>query len=225
MKTQETINFLEKKNKILFLTTSNRWEEYKETPKSTELAKFIAKKVGKKVKIIDVSKLKIYHCEGNVSNKKGNQCGVKSATLKDKKKNPSGNHRCWASINNPDDELWKITKELFKSDTVLFFGSVRWGCPNAFYQKLIERLTFIENRHSTLKDENVLKGKDAGVILIGQNWNGSNVLKTEKKVLKFFGFNTPKELSWNWQYTKNEKDERQESYKKAYEKFKKNLLF
>src|SRR3989338_4120951 len=120
----ETVNYLKNKNKILFLTTSNRWvgelsgfqdkdsliseraesEEKGELPKSSLLAKKIAEKVGlNKVKIIDVTKLKIYVCEGNVSGLKGNSCGVKDAVLKDKEKNPSGCHRCWASINNPDD--------------------------------------------------------------------------------------------------------------------------
>ncbi|NCN86447.1 flavodoxin family protein [archaeon] len=223
MKINATINYLKKKKKILFLTTSNRWEKGREKPKSTELALLLAKKLGKKVRVIDVSKIKIYPCEGNVSSKKGNYCGVKGALLKDKRKNPSQNHRCWASINNKDDELWKITKKLFDSDVILFFGSVRWGNMDSIYQRLIERLTFIENRHSTLKGENILKGKEVGVIAIGHNWNGENVIKTQKKVLKFFGFDTPKELSWNWQYTENENDESQENYKKAYLKFEKEL--
>jgi hypothetical protein len=44
--------------------------------------------------------------------------GLKKLYLKDKEKNPSGYHRCWASIHNEDDELWKISKELFESDCV-----------------------------------------------------------------------------------------------------------
>lgn len=124
-KFNETINHLKNKRKILFLTTSNRFSKDKEIPKSTILALEMKKILGNKVKIIDVTRLKIYPCEGNVSSKKGNFCGVKSASLKNKRKNPSGFHRCWASINNKEDELWKITKELFLSDAIIFFGSVR----------------------------------------------------------------------------------------------------
>ena len=113
----KTIKFLENKNKILFLTTSNRggWavKELKEQPKSTLLAKAIQDYLGKsKCEIIEVPDLKIYSCEANVSHMKGNECGLKKASLKDKDKNPTGHHRCWRNINNPDDELWKISKKL-----------------------------------------------------------------------------------------------------------------
>jgi hypothetical protein len=53
--------------KILFLTTSNRWEGEKSIPKSSMIAHELAKKL-KSVEIINVSKLKIFPCEGNVSN-------------------------------------------------------------------------------------------------------------------------------------------------------------
>jgi hypothetical protein len=224
-KLNKTISFLKNKKKVLLLTTSNRWSGLKEKPKSNLLAEKIHKSLGKKSILIDVSKLKIYVCEGNVSGKTGNSCGSRGAVLKDKTKNPSGCHRCWASINNKDDELWKISKEIFESDAVVFFGSVRWGQTNSIYQKLIERLTWIENRQSTLGEENLLENADAGFICIGQNWNGKNVVKTQKKVLSFFGFKTPKELFWNWQYTKNSSDESQKSYKNSFYKFNEDFEF
>lgn len=223
---QNTINFLSGKKRILLLATSNRYElpnEPLDVPKSTQLAEVIQKSLGSKVTLLDVSKLKIHHCEGNVSRADGNSCGVKAAVLKDKKKDPSGYHRCWASINNSDDELWKITKELFECDAVVFFASVRWGQANAFYQTLIERLTWIENRHTTLQEDNVVKNIAAGFICIGQNWNGETVVDTQKKVHEFFGFQTPEELYWNWQYTKDSEDESQESYKKSAAEFKKDF--
>lgn len=216
---EKTIDYLKKKKKILFLTTSNRWSGSKDEPKSALLAKEIASKLNNKVTIIDVAKLAIYVCEGNVSKRKYNDCGEKFALLKDEEKNPSQCHRCWASLNNPDDELWRISKELFQSDCVVFFGSIRWGQMNSIYQKLIERLTWIENRHSTFGESNLLKNIDAGLICIGHNWNGKNVIKIQKKVLNFFGFKTPKELFWNWQYTNDANEESQESYKKAFPKF------
>lgn len=220
----ETVKFLEKKERILFLTTSNRGEwaikELNEEPKSTILAKSIANYLGnKKCKVIEVPKLKIYPCEGNVSHVDGNSCGVKKSAIKDKEKNPTGHHRCWRNINNPDDELWKISKELFESDAVVFFGSVRWGQMNGFYQHLIERLTWLENRHSTLGESNIIKDISCGIIATGQNFNGSNVIELQKEVLKFFGFDVKDVLCWNWQYVTNVKDETQSSYKKSAGKF------
>ena len=218
---QKTLDYLSNKDKILFITTSNRWKGDDEIPKSSRLALWLKEELGDKVTILDATKLKIYNCEGNVSTNEGDKCGLKDSVLKDKDKNPSGYHRCWASLNSKDDELWKISKELFDSEVVMFFVSVRWGQTNAYYQKLIERLNWIENRHTTLGENNVVKDIDAGIILIGQNWNGENVLKTQKEVYKYFGFNVPKELSWNWQYTSNSNDESKRSYKLAPKEFEK----
>lgn len=223
---EKTIKFLDNKNKVLFLTTSNRsGRNADDIPKSTQLAYHIQELVGmKKVEIIEVPKLQIYICEGNVSSSNGNGCGKKEAALKDKDKNPSGFHRCWCSFNHKDDELWKISKPLFESDCVVFFGSVRWGQANSVYQKLIERLCWIENRHTTLKESNIVKNISAGIILTGQNWNGANVIDTQKQVLKFYGFDVPNEISWNWQYTNNANDESKESYKKAVTEFQEELI-
>lgn len=220
----KSVKFLEGKKKVLFITTSNRGEwamkELKEEPKSTKLAKAIQSYLGKsKCVLFETIKLQIHHCEGNVSHFEGNSCGVKKSVLKDKEKNPSGQHRCWRSINNPDDELWKITKELFESDAVVFFGSIRWGQMNAQYQNLIERLTWLENRHTSLGESNILKDISCGVIAIGQNWNGKEVINTQKQVLSFFGFDVKDELCWNWQYTDNSKDESQKSYKNSGKSF------
>lgn len=220
-KINKIIEHLKGKEKVLFLTTSNRWEGDKEKPKSTLLAEFIKSKVGDKVELIDVSKLNIYCCEGNVSKSDGNNCGVKDAVLKDKEKNPTGNHRCWASINNKDDELWKVSKPLFESDCIMFFISVRWGQTNSIYQKLIERLDWLENRHTTLKEDNIIADKEVGIIAIGQNWNGETVINTQKQVLNFYGFKVVDDLCFNWQYTKDAKDESEKSYKEAPKAFEK----
>jgi len=214
---------LKGKEKILFLTTSNRWEGDKEIPKSTQLAQHIKQEIGNNVEIIDVSKLNIFCCEGNVSRLDGNNCGVKGAVLKDKEKNPTGNHRCWASINNKTDELWKVSKPLFEAGAVVFFVSVRWGQANSVYQRLIERLDWIENRHTTLGESNLLKGKLSGIVAVGQNWNGVNVIDTQKQVLKFYGFEVPDTLCFNWQYTDDSNDEDPESYKKAPKAFEKSF--
>ena len=220
----KTVEFLEKKKKILFITTSNRGEwamkELKEEPKSTKLAKAIQSYLGKsKCTLFETIKLQIHHCEANISHFDGNSCGVKKSALKDKDKNPTGNHRCWRSINNPDDELWKITKVMFECDAVVFFGSIRWGQMNAQYQNLIERLSWLENRHTTLGETNILKDISCGLIATGQNWRGKEVIDIQKQVLSFFGFEIKDELSWNWQFTENVKDETQKSYNQSGKKF------
>lgn len=219
---QKTIDVLKKKKKVLLLSCSNRynWDDNAiDVPKSKMIAMYLHSQLTNNSVLIDVPELNIFPCEGNVSRKDGNSCGVLKAALKDKDKNPSGHHRCWASYNNPKDELWKISKELFESDAVIFFSSIRWGQTNMYYQNLIERLTWIENRHTTLGESNLIKDVQSGFICVGQNWNGEVVSETQKDVHKFYGFKPNNDLYWNWQYTKNVNDETQKSYKASHKKF------
>lgn len=208
-------NYLKKQKnkKILFLTTSNRWEGDNELPKSSIIADELIKKLGSdNVQLINVAKLKIYPCEGNVSTKRGNTCGLKEAKLDDKEKNPTGHIRCWASLNNKSDEMYKVANAIFDADIVIFFGSIRWGKMNSIYGELVERLTWLDNRHTTLGESNLLKDKEVGVIATGHNWNGEEAVKLEKQVLGFFGFKTPDVLSFNWQWTKDKNDESKKGY-------------
>lgn len=225
-KLKRLYNYLKKNNKkkILFLTTSNRWSGDKELPKSSIIADELVKKLGTGT-IINVSKLKIFPCEGNVSTKRGNTCGLKEAMLKDKDKNPNGNIRCWAAVNNKSDELYKVANAIFEADIIIFFGSVRWGKMNSIYAELIERLTWLENRHATLGESNLLKDKECGIVAVGHNWNGENVIKLEKEVFKFFGFKTPEQLSFNWQWTNNKTDESKQSYLESFGDFLKEFNF
>lgn len=221
-KLKKMILELDKLEKVLLLPCSNRynWDPNKiDIPKSTILAMIINDYLGDKSVLIDVPELKIYPCEGNVSRAEGNSCGLKKSLLKSDEKNPSGFHRCWASLNEKDDELWKITKELFDSNAVIFFSSIRWGQANQFYQKLIERLTWIENRHATLGESNVVENIQSGFVCVGQNWKGIDVVDTQKKVHTFYGFKPNDNFYWNWQYTSKMSDETQESYKKSFGAF------
>ena len=203
----------DKKKKILFLTTSNRWEGDKELPKSSMIAHELVKKLGSdNVELINVAKLKIFPCEGNVSTKRGNTCGLKEAMLKNKSKNPTGNIRCWAALNNESDEMYKVANAIFEADIIIFFGSIRWGKMNSIYTELIERLTWLENRHNTLGESNLLKNKECGIVAIGHNWNGENAVKLERDVFRFFGFKTPEVLSFNWQWTNDANDETKKGY-------------
>jgi multimeric flavodoxin WrbA len=223
-KLKRLYNYLKKQEgkKIVFLTTSNRWEGEKELPKSSIIADELKKRLDN-VDIINVSKLKIFPCEGNVSTHKGNTCGVKDALLKTN--DPNKFIRCWASVNNKSDELHKVANAIYDADIVIFFGSIRWGKMNAIYSQLIERLTWLENRHATLGESNLLKDKECGVVAVGHNWNGEEAVKLEKEVLGFFGFKTPTQLSFNWQFTKDKFDETKKGYKDEYSTFLKEFNF
>jgi hypothetical protein len=218
---KNTIKELEKYKKVLLLTCSNRGEEVSKTqlPKSSILARVIHNNLGNST-IIDVTKLKIYPCEGNVSRMDGNVCGIKEALLDDPEKNPSGYHRCWASVHNPDDELWKVSKELFESDCVVFFASVRWGAANMFYQKLIERLNWINNRFIPYGEENIIKDISSGFIIIGQHKYGDDIAELQYNNHEYYGFNVNKELYWNWNAEDIEfDDETLQGYLDSYPEF------
>jgi multimeric flavodoxin WrbA len=218
---KNTIKELEKYKKVLLLTCSNRGEEVSKTqlPKSSILARVIHNNLDNST-IIDVTKLKIYPCEGNVSRMDGNVCGIKEALLDDPEKNPSGYHRCWASVHNPDDELWKVSKELFESDCVVFFASVRWGAANMFYQKLIERLNWINNRFIPYGEENIIKNISSGFIIVGQHQYGDDITELQYNNHEYYGFEVNKELYWNWSAEDIEyDDETLQGYLDSYPEF------
>jgi multimeric flavodoxin WrbA len=211
--------------KVTFVTTSSRSEYIEkmgESPKSSQLARSIAeslKRRGVEVEVIDGAKLNIHNCLGCVSEQHGNHCGAIEAKLKDDDKNPNGLLRCWASHDYKDDELWKISKSIYESQAVIFFGSQRWGSVNATYQKIIERLDWMENMHTTLGEPNSIKKIQAGLVVIGQNWRVKESLELQKSVLEFFGFDIKEDLFIGWQYTRDKFDENNNSYLNAKETF------
>lgn len=211
--------------KVTFITTSSRSpyvEKFGESPKSSQLARSLAEKLKQrdiKVEIIDAAKLNIHNCLGCVSELHGNNCGVKESAVKDDVKNPHGHLRCWASHDFEDDELYKIANAIYDSQAVVFFGSQRWGSVNAIYQKVIERLDWMENMHSTLGEKSTIDNIMAGLIVIGQNWQVDQSLTTQKKVLEFFGFQVPEELFMGWQYTRDANEESPASYRDAVDTF------
>jgi multimeric flavodoxin WrbA len=219
------LSTLAAEKRVLFVTTSNRGEYISskgEKPKSTRLAEHFSdllKEKGVEVVTLDAAKLKIHNCLGCVSELKGNMCGSPKAKLKDEKKNPHGHLKCWASVDYKDDELWKIANEIYESDAIIFFASNRWGNPNAIYQKLIERLDWIESSYTTYNGPNTIKNKKAGMILLGQNWRVQESLEVQQQVLEFFGFQTPEELFMGWQFTRDVMDEEQKSYQEAQNTF------
>lgn len=219
------IKHLEAKNDILLLTTSTRYRAHAwDVPKTTQLALRIRdhlKQASKRVTLLDVANLVIHECEGNISGGRGNNCGLPEAKLRDRRKNPTGEHRCWASINNKDDQLYKVSRALFRSQAVVFFVSVRWGQTNSVYQRLFERLSWIENRVTSLGEAPIpqLKKLEAGIVLFGHNWHDQQVLSTQKQNFTWFGWKTPAALSFQWQYTNDAEDESPESYFGAIQEF------
>lgn len=215
------LSMLAEGKRVLFITTSNRGQYISskgEKPKSTRLAEHFSdllKEKGVEVVLMDAAKLKIHNCLGCVSELKGNMCGSPDSKLKDKEKNPHGHLKCWASMDFKDDEIWKIANEIYTCDAVIFFTSNRWGNPNAIYQKLIERLDWIESSHSTYEGPNTIKGMKAGMVLLGQNWRVQESLEVQQQVLNFFGWETPNELFMGWQFTRDTDDEEQKSYQEA----------
>ena len=211
--------------KVTFITTSSRSpyvEKFGESPKSSQLARSLAEKLKQrdiKVEVIDAAKLNIHNCLGCVSELHGNNCGAKESAIKDDVKNPHGHLRCWASHDFEDDELYKIANAIYDSQAVVFFGSQRWGSVNAIYQKVIERLDWMENMHSTLGEKSTIDNIMAGLVVIGQNWQVDQSLTTQKKVLEFFGFQVPDELFMGWQYTRDSNEESPESYRDAVDTF------
>jgi multimeric flavodoxin WrbA len=206
-----------KGKKVLLITTSNRWSGSDDVPKSSRLAEEMSRKLYDDSRdvamatVMDITKMHIYNCEGNVSDAKGNNCGVKGSSIDHD--NPTGNIRCWASFNHKDDELHKVANAIFEHDAVIFFISTRWGQANAFYQKLIERLNWIENRHTTLEGDNIVAGKIAGCVVLGHNWNSESILENQMQVYRWYGFEVPRECSFSWQWTSDVTDETAEGYK------------
>lgn len=219
------IQHLESRKRVLLLTTSTRYTRHTwDIAKTTQLARWIRarlKREGKHVTLLDVAQLKIHVCEGNISGGRGNNCGVLEARLRDSGKNPTGQHRCRASLNNRDDQLHKFSRELFRAQAVVFFVSVRWGQTNSVYQRLFERLSWIENRVTSLGEEPIpqLQKLEAGIVLFGHNWNDEQVLKTQIQNFSWFGWKTPAALSFFLQYSADAEKESLESYRGAVAEF------
>jgi hypothetical protein len=106
----------------------------------------------------------------------------------------------------------------------MFFASVRWGQANMYYQKLIERLNWINNRFVPLGEDNVIKDITSGFIIIGQHENADSICKLQYGMHDYYGFKPNEELYWYWM-AENIKydDETLKGYLESYPKFFKNF--
>ena len=121
--------------------------------------------------------------------------------------------------------MWKISRELFESDCVVFFASVRWGAANMFYQKLIERLNWINNRYIPYGEKNIIKDISSGFIIVGQHQYGDDITKLQLNNHEYYGFKINDKLYWNWSAENIEYDDETlqgyiESYPEFFEDFK-----
>ena len=81
----------------------------------------------------------------------------------------------------------------YSNQVVVFFVSVRWGQTNSVYQRLFERLSWIENRVTSLGEPiPQLKKLEAGIVLFGHNWNDEQVLKTQKQNFRMVRMENPR---------------------------------
>lgn len=119
----------------------------------------------------------------------------------------AGKYRCWAhklSHENPDDykgkdEMGIIYDALEWCDLVIWGTSVRWGSHSALMQKIIERMTNIENRVVVYGEENYVKGKKCGVVVTGNNYESDSVANHLAQQLGWFGFETDPGWTFTWQ--------------------------
>lgn len=130
----------------------------------------------------------------------------------------SGKYRCWAtyeSIEDPKkhggiDEMPIIYDGILESDVVLFATSVRWMNHTALLQKIIERMNTFENRHSVYGEKNPLKGKKAGIIVVGQHYQSQKVAANLVEVMNLLGFDCCSYSLFSWQKSHNMNEEQAE---------------
>lgn len=119
----------------------------------------------------------------------------------------AGKYRCWAnklSHEKPSeyggkDEMGVIYDALDWCDLVIWGTSVRWGSHSALMQKIIERMTNIENRVVVYGEENYVKGKKCGVVVTGNNYESDSVANHLAQQLGWFGFDTNPGRTFTWQ--------------------------
>lgn len=123
----------------------------------------------------------------------------------------AGQYRCWAhklSHDNPEnyggaDEMGLIYDNIAWADIVIFATSVRWESHSAVLQKVIERLTTIQNRHVVYNEPNSLLGKKCGVVVTGHNAKAQSVASHLLEVFQWIGFHTEFFYQVVWQKTQN----------------------
>lgn len=123
----------------------------------------------------------------------------------------AGAYRCWAhklSHENPSayggrDEMGVLYDGFLWADTVVFATSVRWESHSAILQKIIERMTTLQNRAVVYGEPNPLSGKRCGVVVTGHNAKAQSVASHLLEVFQWLGFDTAFFSQLVWQRTQN----------------------
>lgn len=123
----------------------------------------------------------------------------------------AGKYRCWAhklSHDNPEefggaDQMGDIYDGIESADVVIFSTSVRWESHSALLQKIIERMTTLQNRHTVYGEPNPLLHKKCGVIVTGHNSKAQSVASHLLNVLQWIGFDTNIYRQIVWQNNTN----------------------
>jgi hypothetical protein len=102
----------------------------------------------------------------------------------------------------------------------MFFSSVRWGSANMYYQKLIERLNWINNRYIPYGESNIIKDTTSGFICVGQHQYADDICELQYGNHKYYGFNADKDLYWYWNAEDIDyNDETLQGYLESYPEF------
>jgi len=123
----------------------------------------------------------------------------------------AGRYRCWAhklSHDNPEqyggrDEMPVLYEGFDWADVVVFGTSTRWESHSALLQKIIERMTNLQNRNVVYGEPNPLAEKKCGVVVTGHNAKSQSVASHLLEVFQWLGFDTNIFYQIVWQKTDN----------------------
>lgn len=155
---------------------------------------------GHSVKYIDASQLHIVNNLSCYASGKSN-CASYDA----------GKYRCWAhklSHENPNqyggrDQMGILYDAYDWADIVVFGTSVRWESHSAILQKVIERMTTLQNRNVVYNEPNPLNSKRCGVVVTGHNSMSQKVAAHLLRVFEWLGFTTTIYNQVDWQPSLN----------------------
>jgi multimeric flavodoxin WrbA len=123
----------------------------------------------------------------------------------------AGKYRCWAhklSHDDPEafggaDQMGVLYDGFAWADIVVFATSVRWESHSAILQKVIERMTTLQNRSTVYGERNPLAGKRCGVLVTGHNAKAQSVASHLIEVFQWLGFESCFFYQAVWQFTEN----------------------
>jgi len=152
------------------------------------------------VRMIDASQLHIVNNLSCYSSGKSN-CASYDA----------GKYRCWAhklSHDTPSeyggkDQMGVLYDAYDWADIVIFGTSVRWESHSAILQKIIERMTTLQNRNVVYGERNPLQNKRCGVIVTGHNSMAQKVAAHLLRAFEWLGFTTDIFYQVVWQNSQN----------------------